>query len=212
MTPSRPLSVLVGALVLALAFAGTLALASDPARAPARMPAVPSPSATPAATATPAVADGLAVGITEPNANLVAAPGVFDVPQPWAQWRDALGAIRPAYYRLVLDWAQLQPSPDAPANLAAPQSGCMRASTPCLGWGGVADQLRALASRQAQGGWQGVVVITDTPAWAAAPAAGCERAGTTPRSRRLPGARRGGARRGRAGRCAADLLEPLERA
>jgi hypothetical protein len=97
------------------------------------------------------------------------------VPQPFARRRDQLAALHPTYYRLVLDWAKLQPSPDAPANLDEPQTGCMRDKPPCVPWTGVRDQLRALASRQRQGdgGWQALVVITDTPAWAAAPPSGC---------------------------------------
>ena len=97
--------------------------------------------------------------------------------------RDALGAIRPDYFRLVIDWASLQPTADAPANFGAPHAGCMRATGPCLGWAGVRDQLRALASRQREGGWQALVVVTSTPDWAAAPAGGCERARAIPRSR-----------------------------
>ena len=34
------------------------------------------------------------------------------------------------------------------------------------------DQLRALAARQKEGGWEGFVVITGTPEWAARPAVG----------------------------------------
>jgi hypothetical protein len=97
------------------------------------------------------------------------------VPRPFARWRDELAALHPSYYRLVLDWAKLQPSPDAPANLDEPQTGCMRDRAPCVPWTGVRDQLRALASRQRQGGWQALVVIADTPAWAAAPPSGCRR-------------------------------------
>jgi hypothetical protein len=59
----------------------------------------------------------------------------------------------------------------------------VRQTPPCLGYAGVTDQLKALASRQRTGGWQGLVVITGTPAWAAAAPAGCERAGLAPRSR-----------------------------
>jgi hypothetical protein len=81
--------------------------------------------------------------------------------------------VHPSYYRLVLDWAKLQPSAAAPPNLDEPQTGCMRDKPPCAPWHGVRDQLRALASRQRQGGWQALVVITDTPAWAAAPPSGC---------------------------------------
>jgi hypothetical protein len=125
----------------------------------------------------PAGGAGLAVGVTEPNPNLVAAPGTFGVPQPWARWRDALGRLHPAYYRLVLDWSALQPT-RRPANLAALDLGCMRTMLPCLPFAGVRDQLRALASRQRRGGWIGVVVITGTPDWAAGPPSRCEPRGT----------------------------------
>ena len=121
--------------------------------------------------------------MTEFNANLVASPADRSLPAPWAGVRDALGAIRPDYFRLVIDWASLQPTADAPANLSAPHAGCMRATGPCLGWAGVRDQLRALASRQREGGWQALVVVTSTPDWAATPAGGCERARAIPRSR-----------------------------
>src|SRR3954464_4729864 len=149
-----------------------------PAPSPAATP-VPSPTPPPA----PAAGPGLAIGVTEPNPNLVASPSDRAVPEPWARWRDALGAIRPAYYRLMIDWPSIQPHADQPADLSAPNAGCMRALTPCLGWGGVRDQLRALASRQREGGWQALVVITGTPDWAAAPPSSCERSGTKPRPR-----------------------------
>jgi hypothetical protein len=155
--------------------------------APEPAPAATMPAATPTATPTPdpvpAAGQGLAIGVTEPNPNLVASPGDRTVPEPWAKWRDALGAIRPAFYRLVIDWPSIQPTADAPADLSAPNAGCMRAVTPCLGWGGVRDQLRALASRQREGGWTALVVITGTPDWAASAPAGCERDGAQARSR-----------------------------
>ena len=61
------------------------------------------------------------------------------------------GAIKPAYFRLVIDWRSIQPSADAPPNLDKPETGCMREVGPCLGWGGVRDQLRALALAPARG-------------------------------------------------------------
>ena len=45
------------------------------------------------------------------------------------------------------------------------------------------DQLRALAARQKEGGWEGFVVITGTPEWAARPASGCERRRIGPTNR-----------------------------
>ena len=145
--------------------------------------ATPTPVATPTPPPVPAAGPGLAVGVTEFNANLVASPAQRPLAPPWAAARDALGAIRPSYFRLVIDWASIQPSADAPADLGAPHAGCMRATGPCLGWAGVRDQLKALASRQREGGWQGLAVIATTPDWAAAPPSGCERAGTRPRNR-----------------------------
>jgi hypothetical protein len=136
------------------------------------------PSASPAGP--PAAGTGLAVGLTEPNPNLIATAAV---PSPWSAWRDAVAAIHPAFYRLVIDWAALQPSAASPPDLGAENGGCMRASPPCLGWGGVRAQLKALAERQRTGGWEGVVVLTGTPEWAAAPASGCERTQATPLSR-----------------------------
>ncbi len=45
------------------------------------------------------------------------------------------------------------------------------------------EQLAALASRQREGGWEALVVISGTPAWAARGAGGCERDGVTAQSR-----------------------------
>jgi hypothetical protein len=175
------------ALLLA-ATALTIARNHDPAAAPtptSTATPTPTPTATPSPTPVPppAAGLGLAVGITEPNANLIASPADRTLPEPWATWRAALGAIRPAFYRLVIDWPSIQPTADAPPNLSAPNAGCMRTVAPCLGFGGVLDQLRALASRQREGGWEALVVITGTPDWAASPPSGCERPGTQPRSR-----------------------------
>jgi hypothetical protein len=154
-------------------------------------PAPPAPTVAPTATpavaltppAPPAAGPGLAVGVTEFNANLVASPAERALPAPWAAMRDALGALRPQFFRLVIDWSSLQPSPDAPANLDAPQAGCSRTVKPCLEWHGVRDQLRALASRQREGGWEALAVIAWTPPWAAMPAGGCERPDTPARAR-----------------------------
>jgi hypothetical protein len=180
------LALTIAALVAAAAVAAVTRL-DDSTAAPRPAPAATAPAATPSATATPdpvpAAGRGLEIGVTEPNPNLVASPAMRTVPEPWAKWRDALGAIRPAFYRLVIDWPSIQPSADGSADLSAPNGGCMRAITPCLGWGGVRDQLRALASRQREGGWVALVVIAGTPDWAASAPAGCEREGAQARSR-----------------------------
>jgi hypothetical protein len=150
-----------------------------------QQPALP-PTATPTATPTPvptpppppaldvpASGPSLAVGITEPNPNLIAAADVRPVPPEWTRWRDELARIRPALYRLVVDWSAVQPTADAAPNLDAPNGGCMRDKGPCAPYAGVRDQLRALASRQREGGWQALVLFTSTPAWAAGTADGC---------------------------------------
>src|ERR1700761_2607325 len=147
-------------------------------------PPRPTPGASPRPTATPtppplplpAAGKGLAVGITEYNPNLVASPANRQLPAPWGRWRDALGAIRPAYYRLLVDWAAIQPTAGVPPDLSQYQGGCSRTEAPCLPYSGITEQLQALASRQREGGWQTEVVILDTPRWAASPPGGCEKA------------------------------------
>lgn len=177
---------------------GALALTrgggEPPAPLPAPAPPTPAPTAVSTPTPTPAPAppdlaappDGpsLAVGITEPNPALVGAPGSREVPPEWVRWRDELTRIEPELYRLVVVWDAVQPRPDAPANLDLPNGGCMRELPPCAPYGGVRDQLRALASRQRAGeGWQALVVFTAPPDWAQAPARGCrESAGDGPPS------------------------------
>ena len=128
----------------------------------------------------------LAVGLTEQNPNLFWAPGAKkDVPPEFARWQDDTGKLKPAFFRLVLDWPSLQPNKGTPANLEQPIDGCLRGTPPCAAWAGVKEQLAALASRQKQhkGGWEVLVVITGSPEWAARPASGCERPNTQPRSR-----------------------------
>ena len=127
---------------------------------------------------------GLALGITEPNPALIWSPAARpEVPVPFQRWREALGETRPALYRLMVSWRQLQPRPGAPIDLDAPQPGCLRGRRPCAPWNGVREQLAALASRQREGGWEGLVVLLDTPDWAATPAGPCDAPGTEPRAR-----------------------------
>ena len=113
-------------------------VAAAPTPTPSPTPtSTPTPTATPAPVATPppvpAAGPGLAVGVTELNANLIFTPATRELPAPWSAARDALGAIKPSFYRLVIDWASVQPSADAPADLSAPNGGCMRAIGPCSG-------------------------------------------------------------------------------
>jgi hypothetical protein len=137
------------------------------------------------------VPSGPAFGITEDNADLLWPPSA-QAPAPAAPFlaaRRELYALHPRYVRLLVDWAALQPSPAAPPELSAAQSGCARAAAPCGAYPGLAGDLAALASAQRAARSEGrsppepVIEILDMPAWAAAPPHGCERAGTPPGAR-----------------------------
>ena len=154
---------------------------------PRRVVPTPTPTPTPIALDAPTDGPSLALGITEPNANLIT---TADVPPPWAHWRDELARIRPAVYRVVVPWAASQPDPAQPPALDVPSSGCMRDRPPCAPFANLRGQLQALATR----GWQGMVVISGMPAWAAAPTPGCRRSASAtaagPRASALPAYRR----------------------
>src|SRR3954454_4909856 len=180
----RPL-VLYALAAVVLAVATIVELGRDDVNVPPAKTPTPTPTAVASASPTPApipaAGPSLAVGVTEFNPNLVSADG--DPPAPWSTVRDALAAIHPQFFRLVIDWSHIQPTAGAPPNLSMLETGCVRQTPPCLAYSGVTDQLKALASRQRQGGWQGVIVITGTPDWAASPASGCRRERDGPRSR-----------------------------
>src|SRR3954454_13836521 len=159
---------MLAVLVLALLTAAP-ASAQDPVGTPDPV-ATPDPVLTLTPEPTPAppgpgpVSGGsLAVGFTEANPNLVwpAKP----LAEPFAHWRDEVAAIRPSYYRLQLDWASLEPDPGGPLLADRPSAGCVRDVPPCVAYGGLREQLQALAARQAEGGWETVVAISGTPAW-----------------------------------------------
>ncbi len=97
----------------------------------------------------------LATGITERNASLLFAGGARTVDPGLEASRARVSALRPAYYRLAVDWAQLQPSPGRPAALAKPDDGCLRGIAPCGAFAGIRDQLRAVASQQRAAGGGG---------------------------------------------------------
>ena len=102
-----------------------------------------------------------------------------------------------------------------------PQGGCMREVGPCLGWGGVREQLRALASRQREGGWTTLVVLHQhaglggepgrAGASARRPARGRARRARTRCPPTARWSRTCSRRRGEEG-AALTLLQPLERA
>jgi hypothetical protein len=97
------------------------------------------------------------------------------VPTGFEQPRDRVAALHPAYYRLMVDWARVQPQANVPPDWTAAADGCLRGTPPCAPSAGIRDLLRAVRSRQqVDGGWQVVVVIYGTPAWAVQPGAqGC---------------------------------------
>lgn len=133
-----------------------------------------------------------AFGITEDNAQLLAAPVALAASSDddtaaraaFTLARAELSALHPEYVRLLIDWAALQPDPHRPPDLETVQSGCARASGPCAPYHGVRDELAAIASQQrAGGGFEVVIQIYGTPSWAAQRPSGCERAGARPFAR-----------------------------
>jgi hypothetical protein len=126
---------------------------------------------------------GLAVGLSDRNANLLwAGPRGGD----FEPWRERVEALRPRWYRLMVDWSQLQPVRDGPFLFDQPDNGCLRDRPPCRPFAGMRDVLRAVRSQQrAHGGWEIVVTIYGVPEWAARAPHGCERSTELPRSRPL---------------------------
>jgi hypothetical protein len=175
----------VAALALALLVAVAVVGRRDEPAPPPPVTATPSPSPSSAPPPqqpqppldTPADGPSLAVGITETNPGLVATRDSRSVPPQWERWRDQLARIEPALYRLVVPWSSVQPTAAAQPDLALLSGGCMRDKGPCAAYAGIRDQLRALASRQAEqpDRWEGLIVITGMPAWAAQHVAGCRR-------------------------------------
>jgi len=174
MARSRALAMTVAVLGSALAACG----GSDQKK-PQKTPA---PPASRSVTRADKPLRGLAVGITEPNANFVFPPGMRQLPPEFARWAKELDAMRPGFYRMLLDWPSLEPQPGEP-NFEIPQTGCLRGIPPCASFKGLRDQMAALAAQQKRGGFQALVVIAGTPEWAARPASGCERPQTAARSR-----------------------------
>jgi hypothetical protein len=150
--------------------------------------ATPGPTGATGATGSPAAAPArpLQLGVSEANPGLIA-PGA--APTGFGSFRDALTALRPDYYRLVVDWAKFQPDAAAPADLAAAQDGCGREAGPCAAYAGVRADLEAVRAARAAagGGWEVVVVLYGVPDWAAAPAGGCR--ASTPAARSGRGGR-----------------------
>jgi len=148
------------------------------------------------ATATAPVAPAAprpAFGITEDNADLLWAPGARAPAQaaPFAQARRSLSALHPRYYRLLVDWAALQPAPGRPPALDAPVDGCARGAPPCGSYPGIEGELAAIASQQRAARAAGeavpqvVIDLLGAPAWATLAPHGCEAPGTEASARTL---------------------------
>jgi len=122
---------------------------------------------------------GLAIGLDEENANLLGAPGGG---RAFVSWRDRLDAIEPAFVRLDVVWAKLQPAAGMAPDWNAQQSGCLRDVPPCAAYPGLRGQLRALAAQQRAhpGRFVGYVVFFGAPPWATAPRHGCVPSGAGP--------------------------------
>ncbi len=172
------------ALAVAAAVAAVAVVASRSGDDGSREPAVAPSPVVPARPERERHASTLAVGVTEANANLVFSAAERPDTGAFGSWRDRLAALRPRYFRLPVDWSQLQPVPGEPVRWDRPVDGCMRGGPPCGTFAGILDLLRAVRSQQrAQGGWEVLVSIYGVPDWAARAAGGCERPGAAPRSR-----------------------------
>jgi hypothetical protein len=127
------------------------------------------------ATAHPTVRARPAFGLTEDDAQLLGGAPAGIQPEAVTQAGRELAELRPRYVRLLIDWAALQPDPSRPPDLEAAVAGCARTTAPCLGYGGVAAELAAVAARQRSdpGGYRVLVDVLGMPAWAAAPRHGC---------------------------------------
>jgi hypothetical protein len=141
-------------------------------------PTLPTPK--PAAPAPPR----LGIGLTEFNANLL---NHGDTPPAFVPWRDKLEAMRPRWFRLVVQWDTAAPTPTVAPAFDHPEDGCVRGLPPCAPFDGVRARLRAIASQQRAhpGQWKLMVVFTYAPKWAAVGPHGCEHNPTDPRARAL---------------------------
>jgi hypothetical protein len=159
---------------------------------PASSPSAPATTTAPAPPPAPPE-QRLALGLTEANPSLIS-PG--EVATDFPAWRDRVAALRPTYYRVVVDWAKIQPDAGRPPDLTAEQDGCMRGIAPCGPYAGLRAQLTAARDQQRHdGGFAVVVVLQGVPDWADHGPRGCERSRTLPRNRPITRAGLDGYRR-----------------
>lgn len=115
---------------------------------------------------------GLAVGLSEANARLLAPPPAGAAQQPpFAAWRERVAAIAPAYVRLMVVWHQVQPTQAVSPDFTMADPGCLRDIRPCSPYAGLRDRLAAVRAL----GARPVITIYSTPEWAAADSHGCQR-------------------------------------
>jgi hypothetical protein len=173
--------------------------AAPPSTAPAATaPAATEPGRTaPAREAAPERPLPLVTGLSERNANLLWSRAARpDLPPGFGPWRDRVEALKPRYYRLMVDWAAVQARRDRPPAFDGTDNGCLRDIGPCGEFAGLRDVLRAVRSQQqANGGWEVVVTIYGVPEWAARRPHGCERDTELPRARPITRAGLAGYRR-----------------
>jgi hypothetical protein len=167
----------VGAALVALAVV-LVRRAPEPEPPPQPARPQPRPAAPPG--------EGLAMGLTETRPTLLwSREAQPELPSGFGPWRDRLAALKPRYFRLLVDWSVLQHDPGQPPNWTLSSDGCERGQPPCLAFNGIRDVLRAVASQQraAPGTFEVLVSPYGVPPWAAAQPSGCERPDTGPRSR-----------------------------
>jgi hypothetical protein len=146
----------------------------------------PTPVHTPGSTQQPNTrAHKLAIGYTEPNPHLTLPPDPLMpvmIPEQFTRWSQEVDKIQPHFVRILLNWAELEPTPGAPLDLDHQKYGSMREIEPHAPYS-LRDQLAALAIQEARYGTQAIVSIYDTPEWAAQAPHGCEAEGIGPGQR-----------------------------
>ncbi len=123
----------------------------------------------------PAADAPLAIGLAEYNPSLITPA---QVARPFRRWRDRTAALRPRYFRLLVDWSDVQPSARRRPDWRKRRDGCVRDLRPCSPYRGIGAVLRAVRRRQQRdGGWEVVVTPYFAPRWATSRRSGCPNGG-----------------------------------
>jgi len=116
---SLPDCVVLSVRLSALVLATTLILAASGCGGGGHGTAPRRPASAPNATGG---SRGPALGLTENDADLLWSPGApAPVPGVFLAAREELAALHPAYLRLLVDWAALQPRPGRPPGCRRPR-------------------------------------------------------------------------------------------